>query len=71
MEILLAVMLADPKDVQSYLIGVLDFCDELTDAVRRTYCAGFLEVGRRETINTNLHIPHAPNGKSDQLTPAW
>src|SRR5262249_54496694 len=63
-EIVLAVMLADSKHVESDLIGALDLLDELAYAVGRTYATALLEVGRCETIDTNLHIPHAPDEKS-------
>ena len=55
-------MFTDAKDVQTDLIGALDLTDELTHPIGWTYSAAFLEVCGCETINSNLHIPHAPNG---------
>ena len=56
---ILAVMFADPKDIEAHLVSVLDLFDQVSKALRRTECtAGFVMCGRK-AINSDFHTASA------------
>jgi hypothetical protein len=49
------MVLADPEDIETGLIGALDLLDHISQPLRCVLgLAGFVER-RRETVNANLH----------------
>jgi hypothetical protein len=49
------VVLANPKRIQSHLVRELDLLDQVAQPLARTHSAAGLRVGRRETIDADLH----------------
>jgi hypothetical protein len=49
------MVLADPEDVQPYLIGVLDLLDEIVEMVGRGCGHVPLAMRRCEAVNADLH----------------
>jgi hypothetical protein len=49
------MVLADSEDIEPNLVGVLDFLDQVAQAIRFTDCAAGFVVRSREAINTDFH----------------
>jgi hypothetical protein len=49
------MVLSDSEDVESDLVGVFNLLDQVTQTLRWTQRSAGLIVGRRETINAELH----------------
>lgn len=54
-QVLLTVVLADPKDIETDLVSVRNLFDQVAQPLCRGYSTAALVVRRRETVDADLH----------------